>query len=392
MELMELIEKKTQPVEKSNVPDKKWYIENDAYFLGNPRDEAGKLPLGVYIFQLSQERGPYLQRIEDEFTFNYKIYGKEDAFIERAVKTYHNTVGNFGILLNGIKGTGKTVTGKIISNKLRLPVILIQANYGGIIGQYLSGIGQDVVAFIDEYEKVFVDVDSNGRSIDRGALLSIMDGALGGNNRVVFMLTTNNLFVNENLISRPGRIRYIKNFAQLPLSIINEIVDDILVYPELKEQVVEDLSTMQLITIDIVKAVLEEVNIHHELPRQFFDIFNSKLLDMRANVILISKDGVSLAEKDRIAWYRTKTNFKADIASLKKVVGLALYVDNSAVEIGRLIDVSKDSRVKCLWGTDKWIQKPGTDPEEDEKEEIMEERVYIVEEVRDMHESFVSAM
>ena len=39
-------------------------------------------------------------------------------------------------------------------------------------------------------------------------------------------MTTNNLSVNENLLSRPSRIRYLKEFGNLSLDAINNYLDD----------------------------------------------------------------------------------------------------------------------------------------------------------------------
>lgn len=45
------------------------------------------------------------------------------------------------------------------------------------------------------------------------------------------LLTTNNLYVNENLIGRPSRIRYKKTFGNLQPEVVQEYLDD-----NLKEQ------------------------------------------------------------------------------------------------------------------------------------------------------------
>ncbi len=66
----------------------------------------------------------YLERISKEFDFSYKVYGFNRSFVDRVVRTYDNLNGNLGILFNGLKGTGKTVTAKRICNALNLPVLV----------------------------------------------------------------------------------------------------------------------------------------------------------------------------------------------------------------------------------------------------------------------------
>ncbi len=65
-----------------------------------------KIPVGVYNILITR-RGIFLEKISDEFVFPYKIYGLQNDFINHIIKTYNNTTGNIGVLMNGIKGTGK---------------------------------------------------------------------------------------------------------------------------------------------------------------------------------------------------------------------------------------------------------------------------------------------
>lgn len=51
--------------------------------------------------------GFYLSKIAESFTFDYKLYGLNQKFIDYVLRTYENTTGNLGVLLDGIKGTGK---------------------------------------------------------------------------------------------------------------------------------------------------------------------------------------------------------------------------------------------------------------------------------------------
>lgn len=47
--------------------------------------------------------GFYLSKIAESFTFDYKLYGLNQKFIDYVLRT--NTTGNLGVLLDGIKGT-----------------------------------------------------------------------------------------------------------------------------------------------------------------------------------------------------------------------------------------------------------------------------------------------
>ena len=112
--------------------------------------------------------------------------------------------------------------------------------------------------------------------------------------RKVFLFTTNNLYVNSNLLQRPGRIRYLKTYKDLTLSVITEIVEDRLVHKNLKECTVDFISTLETISVDIVNAVIDEVNIHNEDPLNFKDVFNIKMLDDKFNVFITKQPNNTL--------------------------------------------------------------------------------------------------
>lgn len=214
------------------------------------------LSKGIYEVKLSMT-GFYLSKIAESFTFDYKLYGLNQKFIDYVLKTYENTTGNLGVLLDGIKGTGKTVTAKELCNRLQLPVILVQSmgnDTNSKLIKYLStAIDFDCIFFFDEYEKEFKNSSD---------VLSFMDGTYNSIYRKVFLLTTNELNVDPNLLGRPSRIRYKKSFSNLSEEVTREILNDILEDKTAIEKVIELTHSMNIITIDLIKAIATEINIH----------------------------------------------------------------------------------------------------------------------------------
>lgn len=244
---------------------KKWSQDGINFSIGDITKQIKELPVAVYTLNRSMF-GFYLTKIEDQFEFSHKLYGLETSLIDRIVRTWDGTNKNLGVLLNGLKGTGKTVTSKVICNTVQLPVILINMNpEGGGIPEFLNEIEQDVIVFIDEYEKIF------GADAE---LLTVMDGVLTSEYRKLFLLTTNNTHINENLLQRPSRIRYHKTFKDLAPSVIEEIVDDTLENKKFRQDLISAISNLEVITIDVVKSLIEEVNLHNESPSEFMDVFN----------------------------------------------------------------------------------------------------------------------
>ena len=247
-----------------------------AFFLDEPADQLKTLPLGIYRTEVTPRGEIYLEWEADKFTFDYKLYGLEDNLINRVDKTWANTKGNLGVLLNGLKGTGKSVSAKVMCNKLQLPVVVVDSKIDGV-HTFLNTIPQNIIVFLDEYEKIF------GESSE---MLTIMDGALNSAYRRFFVLTCNKLYVDRNLIERPSRIRYLKTFGHLTPKIVEEIVDDMLVHKEFRDDVVHYISTLEVISVDVVKAVVTEVNIHKEPPAAFEEVFNAERLSGNYTVLV----------------------------------------------------------------------------------------------------------
>jgi len=314
-----------------------WIQSANNFYIREVSQNVEALKPAIYKLEQNPQTGElYLSQIQDKYEFPYKIYNVETDFINRVKKSYDNTNGNLGILLNGVKGTGKTVTSKQICNILNLPVIIIHYRFDGI-PNFINNIQQNVIVFIDEFEKIY---DGRDHSV-----LTIMDGALDNGFRKVFLLTTNSLYINENMIQRPGRIRYLKTYQDLTKEIIIEIVDDKLIHTEWREQTIDFISQLETITIDVVKAIIDEVNIHNEEPNVFKDVFNVKQINDKWNIYeIIPGDPVA-----------------APIALGARIVPFRIDVKNSIEEIfevngrymGEIIQVIDENNIVVQTYSDK---------------------------------------
>lgn len=233
-----------------------WIQDGSAFMKGSATTKAHPegLPKGIYEVRESMT-GYYLNRLGDSFVFNYKVYGINNDFIEHFVKTFNNTTGNIGVLFNGTKGTGKTVTAEELCNRLGLPVVIVKSckDADDMLKFLATQINFDCIFFFDEYEKEFKE---------SATVLSFMDGVHNSQYRKVFLLTTNELEINSNLLGRPSRIRYVRSFGNLPEETTLELLNDILIDKSAVEPVLDLIRQMQIITVDLVKALAQEVNIH----------------------------------------------------------------------------------------------------------------------------------
>jgi cytidylate kinase len=231
-------------------------------------DTFDNIPAGVWELHLSM-MGPYLQKVSDNFHFGHKIYGLEEDFIDYTLRSFDVAEKNLGILLNGLKGCGKTVTAKIIANRTELPVILVNSSNIDAL-DYFNDITQSLCFIFDEFEKI-VDHKNQERI---APLLSFVDGTVTVAKHMM-IFTSNDTNISEFFIDRPGRIRYIKNYGSLSIETVREILNERLIHKEFKQEIVEWVMFFKFLTIDILMSVINEVNIHKVGPSAFKTIFNA---------------------------------------------------------------------------------------------------------------------
>jgi hypothetical protein len=326
---------------------------NSIFSLGINPEKLEKLPIGVYKIEQDPKTGQiYIEHQFEEFTFPHKIYDMDAEFVNRVKLTYNSTTGNLGVLLNGLRGTGKSITAKLISNQLQLPVIIINKNFGDefIINlkDFIAEMPCDILVLFDEFEKIFPD-EGWGKT---PALLTLMDGVDNSIFRRLFLMTTNEINLNQNYLERPSRIRYIKTYTDLTLDAIYELIDDLLVKTEYRADCIEFISKLNIITIDIVKAVISEVNIHNESPFKFKDIFNIKEVKSVYDIYDISTGIPALLHND------VETHSISVVLPLAKI-RIGHYLSIYGNEYGVVSDVKDESTLVVVNDDDDDETKKG---------------------------------
>ena len=289
-----------------------------------------KLPVGVYNLECD-ESGYFLTKTDD-FKLPKKIYG-DMSIVDRWLHTYQTRDRNLGVLLAGLKGGGKTITAKLLAIKSGLPIIIINSPYYG--SSFISFLSNeclgDCVIFLDEYEKIYnrETKDGDGDS----SLLSVLDGPYQMHH--LFILTVNSASVNTNLINRPSRIFYRKNYEGLTPEEIKEIAEDLLLDKSLAEDLISTASRMFQISFDTLISIIEEVNRYGEPASQ--GVLNMNLTPMK---ILFD------------AWQLVKDE-KKGVIKLRAGDGVQIQYDETTGKTYFELRYNFDSKIKTKNGTVK---------------------------------------
>ena len=201
-----------------------------------------------------------------------KIYGETNRVKDIIINTFKSrTDKTTGVLLSGIKGSGKTLLSNLICQSVGMPVIVISdlSNFDSVLA-FLSDLVTPYVLFIDEYEKKLGTVDDRFDKENLQAnFLSFLDG--NNNSQKLVLLTVNSVHkVPSQLLDRPGRVFYhFRYYGVTDLEaqeFINDYMDEYYPNKKTKERVKRELINelemmvhMQSLTFDALKAILEEV-------------------------------------------------------------------------------------------------------------------------------------
>ena len=280
-----------------------------------------KIPVGTYSVEFGPRTGFFLVK-EKNFKVNQKIYGSAEKKIEKILRGYEAAERNFGVLLSGTKGCGKTLFAKRLAERAAeygLPVILVKFGYSGI-EDFISSVDQPCIFLFDEFEKMYPKKNKDGED-EQNPFLSLLDGL--DNGKKLFIITCNDINdINDYFLNRPGRFHYHFQISYPKDEIVKDYLTDNLTTKN-KEELIEQLVKISFIndfTYDVLRAICFELNLGYDLNETLNDLNIVRKTSVRGQIIA-TINGIKYASN-----YGTIISFNEDH-------NYALYADENALPL-----------------------------------------------------------
>ena len=248
---------------------------NTYQIYGDSVKTYNQLPIGTYDLCFHKMMGFFLTSHNDLVINEEKIYGSSPSKVEKVLRGFEAVNRNFGVILSGKKGIGKSLFARQLAIKAKeynLPVIIVPSYYPGV-ASFISSIEQEVIVLFDEFEKTFSCHDGDDPQEE---MLSLFDGIDSG--KKLFIITCNEVNkLNSYFINRPGRFHYHFTLNNPSPEEIREYMFDKL-KPEFHHYIQKLVGfSMEVdFTYDMLRAIAFELNMGYSFEETIADLNISK--------------------------------------------------------------------------------------------------------------------
>lgn len=304
------------------------------------------LPAQTYTVGFHPNMGFWLEKHNDLETNETKVYGNHEARARKVLRSFSLANRNFGVILSGHKGIGKSLLARLISEQAiaaGMPVIIVDTAIPGLAG-FLASIEQEAMIIFDEFEKTFRPGDDGYDP--QVELLSLFDGIDGG--KKLFVITCNDTKeLNTFFINRPGRFHYHFSINFPTSEEIVEYLTDKLgnSYAEEIEKVAK-LGSITNLTYDALRAIAFDLEQGYPLEDTLADLNINHESDIHFDITIVFENGVTMtAYYQRVKLYGNTRQYDYfyfrdnDLtyyvnfnSSAIKHEGNALYVDGKDID------------------------------------------------------------
>lgn len=198
------------------------FVNSNGHIIPKPFGTDYELEPGK-VYTLTHDRDLYMDYlVEDkdfEFPTTYYLDDKDLKFINKPIDTFKKTEKmTTGVLLSGMKGSGKTLMAKKIAKESGLPIIVIDSKVSSDdIEPFFAKITTDVCVIFDEIDKYW----------STRYLLTFLDGVKPTCKKIVIATCNDEKEISSYLNDRCSRIRYKKRFGGLEKTTVEGIINDI---------------------------------------------------------------------------------------------------------------------------------------------------------------------
>ena len=229
-----------------------------------------KLPPKTFVVKFHEMSGTYFLTPVDDMSTPSKLYGNTRKDAKRIISTFNTRPGAMGVHLNGIKGSGKTLLSKVISEEMRnagVPTLIInEAHCGDGFNQFIQQIDQKAVIIFDEFEKVYGHKEQE-------QILTLLDGVYP--TKKLFIVTTNDkTMTSDYMKNRPSRIRYYIDFGTIDPTFVEEYCQDNLENKENIDDIVKFSQIYSFLNFDMLSAMVSEMNMYKETLQESMKYLN----------------------------------------------------------------------------------------------------------------------
>lgn len=268
------------------------------------------------VYNLKWDRYNGMSYFEEDglLSLPAKVYTtKSDAVFIKRVNTYFQKTSKLstGVMLSGIKGTGKTVMAKVIAKNSNLPIIVVDEDYPtGRINDFFRKFETPVTIIFDEVDKHW----------DTEDLLGWLDGVQTNAKKLVLFTCNNEDRVNDYLKDRCSRVRYIRHFeANDNARFLREILRDKgIAEDKIKDTYTFIVNNFGLLSIDNILSFIDEKLLFPELSNE--EIFNDMNISSKKGKKNIIGETPDEEDEDDDDWlYDDDEEYEED-ESLHKII------------------------------------------------------------------------
>jgi len=267
-----------------------------------------RLPKKTYTIGFDKMGGFYLSITKDLKAAEEKLYGVINEQIDKTLKSYKLCKRNFGVLLSGIKGGGKTLFVQELATRCDMPVILVNHYYSGL-PEFLNEIDQEVLIIFDEFEKAFKPDAETGFNPQED-MLTTFDGVT--NSKKLFVVICNKTYnLTGYLLNRPGRFHYhFKMGAVQDEDIVEYLTDKLLpqYYDSIKQ--IADMTIMCDITYDDLRAIAFDINQGYSVKETLRDLNIEGKQELELEITLSFKNGKIFTTRNDVSINLSRPDLK----------------------------------------------------------------------------------